>query len=136
MSDICRPIHAYECETFIQAPLVSLYTSRRKLSKDLRSNGVDVPHLQDKGCAYAQTFARYVDGSLVHFVLLELPSGTSKQKVFGTIAHEAFHVARSYFDLVVGEDTPAEEEYAYVVGGVAQKLAELYLQKKNNVFNP
>lgn len=135
MSGKSRPIRAYECETFHQVPLVSLYTSRSKLRKDLRSNGVDAPNLKDKECTYAQTFARYVDGSLVHFVLLELPSETSKQKVCGTLAHEAFHVARSYFDLVVGEDVPAEEEYAYVVGGVAQKLAELYLQKKNNVFS-
>ena len=102
---------------------VSLYHSRNKLQRDLRSRGIE----QDlsTGCD-AQTFTLDVDGTDIAFVLLD-PCDRPLWEQLALLAHEATHVAVRYFE-GIGEEEPGNEELAYAVQGAAGCLFDMHLE--------
>ena len=116
-----REIHAIETPT-MPSMHVALYHSRNKLQRDLRDKGIE--QSLSTGCD-AQTFSNEIDGTTIHFVLIE---GTERElwEELALLAHEATHVAMRYLaDL--GEEEAADEELAYAVQAAAGCLFDMHL---------
>lgn len=110
-------IDTWECSVMPKLN-VALYRDRAKLARDLSERSLEVPQLCDSP---AQTFSCQTEFGFCAFVLLESDLNPTSHKVLGLLAHEAVHVACRFFE-AIGEEDPAEEEFAYAVGSVASAL--------------
>lgn len=116
-----RAIDCMECSTLPEVT-VALYHDRAKLARDLTSRGMPVGEFLPSD---AQTITERNGTQQISFVLMEY-SGDLHSEV-GLLAHEALHVAWRYFEHI-GEESPAEEETAYVVGSVTGALVDAHME--------
>ena len=102
---------------------VSLWHDREKLKKRLAERDVEIS--LDKGCD-GQTFTIDTGEGDIHFVLVENMEKHELCYQLGLIAHEATHIASRHFS-AIGEDEPAEEEWAYAIEAVCSALFDQHL---------
>lgn len=102
---------------------VTLYHDRDKLSRDLRSRGIEMDF---SASGNAQTFTLDIDGTDIAFVLLD-PCDWPLWEQLALLAHEATHVAVRYFE-GIGEEEPGDEELAYAVQAAAGCLFDMHLE--------
>lgn len=102
---------------------VSLWHDREKLKKRLAERDVEIA--LDRKCE-GQTFTIDTGDADVHFVLIE---GFEKHEMcyqLGLLAHEATHIASRHFE-AIGEEEPAEEEWAYAIEAICSALFDMHL---------
>ena len=102
---------------------VALFHSRAKLKKRLAERGHEIELL--KGFP-GQTFSLWEDGTLIHFVLVENIEDIEIYDQLALLAHEGTHIASHYFESI-GEEEPAEEEWAYAVQAACAALFDMHL---------
>lgn len=118
-----RKIHTWESRGVMPSLETALYHDEAKLRRDLLSHGIECPELAG---APAQTFPATLNGGTVHFVLLR-PSEHPVWAQLALLAHEATHIAESYFD-EFGEEEPGSEERAYAVQAASGCLFDAHLR--------
>ena len=126
MSKGNRSIHVHECYS-VPGPTIAFYSSRSKMIKDLKSKGCTVPELDSS--FDATTFDCQMEDVYVIVVLAEFKQKYPLEYKLSCLCHEAVHVAYRHFEHI-GESSPSEEEMAYTVQGVSDKLIELYLKSE------
>lgn len=102
---------------------VSLWHDREKLKKRLAERDVEIELRKD---CDGQTFTVDTGDGDIHFVLVE---GIEKHELYdqlALLAHEATHVASRHFSSI-GEEEPAEEEWAYAIEAVCSALFDMHL---------
>ena len=97
---------------------VSLWHDRKKLQKRLLKNGCTIKPQEN---AYAQVIEVEIDGDTVYIVLMQADEEIPLPEQLALLAHESIHIAKSYL-LGIGEDSPAEEELAYIVQSICYAL--------------
>ena len=97
--------------------------SKKKLRKWCKRVGADFEPIRDKmktADAITNAFVND-DGSLLFIIWMNDGTEHSAAMDAALLAHEAVHVAQEYFKYI-GEDSPGEEQQAYVVQSASQYL--------------
>lgn len=102
---------------------VSLWHDREKLKKRLAERGAEIELHKD---CDGQTFTVDTGEGDIHFVLVENVEKHDLCYQLGLLAHEATHVASRHFSSI-GEEEPAEEEWAYAIEAVCSALFDMHL---------
>lgn len=102
---------------------VALFHDRVKLKKRLAERGHEIELL--KGFP-GQTFSIEEEGQVIHFVLVENIDDIELYDQLALLSHEGTHVASHYLDSI-GEEEPAEEEWAYAVQAACAALFDQHL---------
>lgn len=66
-------------------------------------------------------------GKAVCIICIRITPERNAIEIAGLLVHEAVHVVQDYFNRI-GEYSPATEQYAYAVQGVAQELMNAYAE--------
>lgn len=110
---------AFTCYT-VPAPRVIVYDSYKQMCKDLAHRGVKTKPQKLKNYS-ACTYDFVVDGKYTLVVLTNFKKCDKLHYKVECLCHEAVHCAQRHFDYF-GEESPASEEYAYVVQGIVETL--------------
>ncbi len=102
---------------------VSLWHDREKLKKRLAERGVEIALRND---CDGQTFTADTGDGDIHFVLVDDCEKHELCYQLGLIAHEATHIASRHLS-ALGEDEPAEEEWAYTIEAICSALFDQHL---------
>jgi hypothetical protein len=102
--------------------LIRTFHSKRKMQEALAKEGL-FPSLDSDFL----TFSVETDSGMASFVLIGRKDRSPE--TLGVIAHEAVHVAQAYFD-GISEDSPADEEMAYVTQAAATEILRWHLGKE------
>lgn len=100
---------------------VHLFHSLKKYRRFMRRHGVDsTPRYPDECDAFTSVITR--KGGFIAIVVDYFEGSTSQRHAL--YAHEATHVVQRFLSFI-GEDSPGDEEEAYLVQGVTLTLIEM-----------
>jgi hypothetical protein len=83
----------------------------------------------DEPTTSAATYIYHYDRHLAFIVYMTPSLDDYASSDAALLAHEAVHVAQSYFENI-GEDDPASEEFAYIVQGISEYLIAKHFKWK------
>lgn len=110
---------------------VALFHSADKLMRRMAEGHVNVNLDRSKAaCMFPITF-KNDDRVYIVYLNMEKMKDLPLWEQLETLAHEAVHVAATYFD-DISEDKPGEEEFSYVCGTAAGMLFDIHLNYLEN----